>query len=221
MLPPYTILKSPKRRTISVTVSQKGITVRAPIAVSEAKIQTFLQEKQNWILKQTDRFQRETELQSEYENYQKTMIFGTIYRLKPYAGTKTVITDDAVLFSQKTKKMNDTMRKFLCALTEEYLRENLYWYQQQTGAKPSQVKLTSAKGKWGSCDSKGLIRLNYHIAMLPSELIEYVVIHELCHLTQLNHSAKFWNYVSQFYPEYKKARKEIKKYSCFLNLYQS
>lgn len=79
------------------------------------------------------------------------------------------------------------------------------------------LKLSSAQSRWGSCSSRGDIRLNWRLLQAPPSIINYVVCHELAHLKEMNHSAKFWAVVASIYPDYKLAEKELKQLSSQLH----
>jgi len=74
----------------------------------------------------------------------------------------------------------------------------------------SRVAIRNTKSRWGSCSKKGNLNFNYRIVFLPTELADYLIVHELCHLGKFNHSQKFWNLVSRAIPDYEKLRKELK-----------
>lgn len=74
------------------------------------------------------------------------------------------------------------------------------------------VSIRNQKSRWGSCSSKGNLNFNYKIVFLPKELQDYVIVHELCHLKEMNHSIRFWNLVSETIPEWKKRRQELRKH---------
>ena len=90
---------------------------------------------------------------------------------------------------------------------------------RQIGINYKSFSIISAKKKWGSCDNRGEIRLNYKLIMLKPEYIQYVCIHELCHIKHLDHSKKFWEPVAKFCPNYKKIREEMKEFSFCLELF--
>ena len=75
----------------------------------------------------------------------------------------------------------------------------------------NQVAIRNQKSRWGSCSKKGNINFNYKIALLPTHLADYVIVHEMCHLGEFNHSQKFWNLVAEAYPNHKEARSELRK----------
>ena len=106
--------------------------------------------------------------------------------------------------------------KILIALRKEakgYLPRRLSFLAKKHGFSFSRCKITHASSRWGSCSSSGTISLNIGMMNLPFELIDYVIIHELCHTRHMNHSTAFWSEVAKFDPQYKIHRNELKKYS--------
>lgn len=91
------------------------------------------------------------------------------------------------------------------------------WFQV-TGKAPLSVRIRNQKARWGSCSRKGAINLNWRLILLPPELLDYVVVHELCHLQQPDHSARFWSIVEQAMPDRKQLRKRLREYSPYLDL---
>lgn len=77
----------------------------------------------------------------------------------------------------------------------------------------NRVSIKQQKTRWGSCSSGNNLNFNYKILFLPEKLADYIIVHELCHLKELNHSSKFWNLVGKYIPDYKERRRELKKYS--------
>jgi len=95
------------------------------------------------------------------------------------------------------------------ALVENLIKK----YNEQDRFRYNKVRIKKHRSRWGSCSSKRNLNFNAKIALLPPHLAEYIVVHELCHLKEMNHSRRFWQRVEEKYPQYKMARKELKGYS--------
>ena len=102
------------------------------------------------------------------------------------------------------------LEKWYLSHAEDRLREKTARYAKIIGVKPSSVTLKSYKSRWGSCSSKGDISYNWKIIMAPHHIVDYVVVHELSHMIQLNHSPAYWRSVERFIPDYQQCRKWLK-----------
>lgn len=92
------------------------------------------------------------------------------------------------------------------------LISRLEYFNQKYNFKYKSVSVRNQKTRWGSCSRVGSLNFNYRLVLLPGELLDYVVVHELCHLKEMNHSLKFWNLVEQAIPDYKEKRKALEKF---------
>lgn len=92
------------------------------------------------------------------------------------------------------------------------------YYHKITGGRYTSVTVRDQKTRWGSCSSRGTLSFNYRLIFAPPDILDYVVVHELCHLTHMNHSADFWNMVGSVMPEYKIYRKWLKEHGHELTL---
>jgi len=89
--------------------------------------------------------------------------------------------------------------------------ERLAHFNTHYNFKLGDIRIKNHVSRWGSCSSKGNINFNYRIALLPPHLADYIIVHELCHLGEFNHSIKFWNLVGQTLPDYESLRAELKR----------
>jgi len=99
------------------------------------------------------------------------------------------------------KKYKKTALELVCS--------RLKFFNRFYGLKFGRVSIKKQKTRWGSCSQKGNLNFNYKLALIRSELADYVIVHELCHLKEMNHSKKFWDLVGLTAPEYKKLKKEL------------
>lgn len=104
------------------------------------------------------------------------------------------------------------------AYARQALGEELRALAKKRDDRYTYVGLSRAKSSWGTCDGKGRIRLNIGLVCVPPSLREYVLVHELCHLKQLNHSVAFWSEVERRLPDYRTRRKQLRRYAWVLCL---
>jgi len=91
------------------------------------------------------------------------------------------------------------------------VRDRLDYYNQFYQFKVGQISIRNQRTRWGSCSAKGNLNFNYRLVLIPEKLADYVIVHELCHLGEFNHSADFWALVAKAMPDYREARRELKK----------
>jgi len=101
----------------------------------------------------------------------------------------------------------------------DYLKKCMLYWGEITGLKVNTLRVKNHRTKWGSCSSLGNINLNWHLVMVDRSLVDYVLVHELMHLKEMNHSAKFWKCVEQFYPDYKMAKKALSERQWIIGIY--
>lgn len=125
------------------------------------------------------------------------------------------ILDKLDYFSKFTNsfKIKNTKSDFIKykETAKKLVEEKISKFNKIYKFKFNKINIKNQKTRWGSCSKKGNLNFNYKIALLPEELAEYIVVHELCHLGEFNHSVKFWNLVAKTIPEYLKIRDELKR----------
>lgn len=108
--------------------------------------------------------------------------------------------------SRRLKAMENRYREAARARFES----RVAYYHRRTGGSYTSITVRDQKSRWGSCSSRGTLSFNYRLIFAPPVILDYVVVHELCHLTHMNHSKDFWNMVAGFMPEYKEYRKWLR-----------
>ena len=151
----YQIIRS-SRRTMSLEIKPDGrIIVRAPLRLSETRIRKFVEEKQEWILKNMEKIQKRDE-------------------------------------------------------QREHVPRRVAYFAEKIGVTYGKITLRQQKTRWGSCAVNGNLNFNWLLILAPSEVLDYVVVHELCHRREMNHSQAFWKEVETILPDYRERQKWLK-----------
>jgi len=221
----YYTLHRTKRRTIGIFVDKNGeVKVHAPLYVSEKQVREVVQNKADWIIRKVNEAtQRNLDIQNrQYVSGEKILYLGKEYTLeiveKSMGKPDVSIQGDvmAVYISQglfvENRKMaiKETLTKWYRQRFAEIAKERIDKYSLQLKAVPCKVVIKEQKTRWGSCSKKGNINLNWRLIMAPVEIIDYVVVHELCHLKVMNHSRDFWSLVESIQPNCQESRKWLK-----------
>ena len=220
IVPDY--IERSKRKTLSLTVLKNGnVIVKAPISMRDEIINRFVEEKQAWI---RDKLSNIKETQNKFEDIisgSNVMIYGNKYSVVK-ADIKSIQTSNKfeliVPKKYEAEKQQKAIQTWFKKLAKKVLSERLSFIESRISLKSTSLKIGDSRGRWGSCNSYGNIILNYRVVMLPPAIIDYVIVHELCHLLELNHSKKFWQNVAKFLPNYEIHRKNIKEFGFLLEL---
>lgn len=102
-------------------------------------------------------------------------------------------------------------RRYIDA-AKEYFPKRVAYFHQFTGGTYSRITIRDQKTRWGSCSSKGTLSFNWRLMLAPPAILDYVVVHELCHLRHMDHSPAFWQAVGEVFPDYASARKWLRKH---------
>ncbi len=219
----YTLLRS-KRKTLSISIANGKVTVKAPLSASEEYIREFIDKKSGWINKKLAEHEKKTAFLGGVLDYTRALYLGVPYDILVTDKVKRVAIDGAAMLLPVKYGDGDLRIKPIAAVYKreaiKLLSARLYELSQATGMDYKSFRLTNAKGKWGSCDSDCNIMLNWRLIMIEPQLIDYVIVHELSHTVHHDHSAAFWKCVCEFYPDYKLARKKLKTYSALTLLYR-
>ncbi|MGE4341408.1 MAG: M48 family metallopeptidase [Pigmentiphaga sp.] len=222
---PYQLRRS-RRRTIGLNVSEDGLRVMAPTWVSSAEIERLLHERRDWILRhlQNWRERREHWRQhgTRWENGGRLPYLGTAIELRTsgsapthFAGDLDQPADGDVLWlalpaDASAERIRDSVQAWLRQRAQAVLDVRLQTALARTGLSITGWRLSSAGTRWGSCSSNGQIRLNWRLVHFAPHLIDYVIIHELAHLREMNHGPGFWAQVETLMPDYRAAREALR-----------
>ncbi len=121
-------------------------------------------------------------------------------------------------FTEAEMKRLQIMEKRYRNAARDVFNAKVAYYHQFTKGTYTSITIRDQKSRWGSCSSRGTLSFNYRLIFAPPKVLEYVVVHELCHLTHMNHSKDFWNMVAQIMPEYKIYKTWLREHGQELNL---
>ena len=171
----YEIIKS-SRKTIAVEVRQDGsVLVRAPRNCPQSRIDTFLKEKQAWVLAKVEE-QKEKEADS-----------------------------------MKIQPLSEAEQRLYRDKAREIFEQKVSYYAQMMGVSYGRIAIRDQKTRGGSCSGEGNLNFNWRLIFAPAGVLDYVVVHELAHRKEMNHSPRFWRVVEDTMPEYRKYQKWLKE----------
>lgn len=201
-------LRSRRNKHIRLTVGAHGVRVSSPPRARWSNIVRFLQQQAGWLATHLDQHQQK--LPPDQLLFQ-----GTTYQLQlAKTGNRVELKNNTCYLnpvSRTNKSAVQTLNRWLRSQAAEKLTSIFLQYRQQMNIQAPQLKWRETTSRWGSCSSNGNIMLNWRLIHTPSEVAQYVIIHELAHRVHHNHSKKFWQLVEQFDPAYKVHRGWLKR----------
>jgi len=213
------------RRSVSISISPKcEIIFKAPRSLPFTKIEELVAKREDWIRLHLDKIRSTQQLNFDIIHYTDMMFCGQIYHitfdenvkkitLEPnYCVVPAKYSDEQILIKQ--------LVKWYRTIALDILSKRVEYFSVLMQLQPKMVKLTNAKTCWGVCNSLGVVSLNWRLILLPHDLIDYVIVHELSHLVQMNHSKLFWKLVGSVLPDYATRRKNLKQGDYLLGLFR-
>ncbi len=218
------LIERSNRKTLSLSVMKDGaVIVKAPISMKESVINKFVEEKQNWIKEKLLIVNKTNDKFDDIIKYKSFLLYGNKYKLVLSDVKKIETTDNfEIIIPSKTEpdKILKLMKAWYKKVAKKILQDRLNFIESRIRLKSNAMKINDSKGRWGSCNTRGIIAFNWRVIMLPPKIIDYVIVHELCHLVEMNHSKKFWGLVQKFLPSYAESKNGIKEYGLLLSLFR-
>jgi len=202
-----------KRKTMGIYIDPYGnIEVKVPKETSDESVLKLLEEKWNWVLQNSKEMKEKTAGYKEkvYDHGESFLFLGNAYPIK--------ISKDISIKQDNVEFVGDTLHIYVKQHEDERIKQALkrFYYQQCKALverriqynqssfklKPRSVRISDNKSNWGSCDSNMQLTFNWKLAMAPMDVIDYVVVHEMCHMVHLNHDRSFWRLVGKILPDY-------------------
>ena len=218
----YTINKA-KIKNIYITIENGEVVIKAPWYTTRNQIQEVVESKRDWIMKKLEEYNVSPRKAKEYEDGEKFQILGESYYLNIYYKDINnailnvenekieIILPLSYAEEDNTEQIKKMIDKMYYMIAEKEVESAMEKTRKMVGLAPEEYKIKKIKYAWGTCSSRKVITINQNLMMYSRKAIEYVVLHEICHLKYMNHSKKFWEMVESYMTDYKEAEKELKK----------
>ena len=212
------------RRTIGLKITAEGLVVHAPKRINASQLQQVLLQKASWIQQKLALRENNQVSPMQWLDGEPLMFMGQdiVLSLQHHATNKTVTLQGNQLLvrSPQIDQQAFVARKVLQWFAQQALpdfKRRVELIAAQMGEKVSGVALSNARSRWGSCNSRKQIRLNWRLIQAPPHIIQYVICHEMAHLKEMNHSARFYAVQESLFPNHVQAEKELKALSAILH----
>lgn len=214
---PYELYWSTKRKTLGISVQSDKVSVTAPEGTTEDKINDLLMKKAPWIRKKLQEYEEIHPFiqEREFLSGEKLPYLGRLYRLKiikeeclqkssfKFQQGKFIATVPISLNETEYRRVIYPLyKKWVIAKATKFTQNRLNRFTAKLRENPTHIQIKEQRQRWGSCTPDGKILLNWRIFLAPTSVIDYILVHELAHLKNMDHSTDFWNTIKMILPNY-------------------
>jgi len=216
----YRLIRS-DRRTLSISIDREGaLVVRAPKHMSKRDIEAFIRQKQRWIEEKQTQVKNAADRRPQLEAGAAIPFWGDIVRIE-FGGVKKAVHQDGILWLPRTGEAAQHAQKWRLRQAQLLITPRVEYWAKQTGLVPAKIAFGSAKTRWGSMNHHTRsLRLNAALVHCPQDIVDYVIVHELVHIIQPDHSAAFHAAVRRILPDADSRRDILKQYSSLIQLWK-
>lgn len=221
-MPPITVRRLKNSRSLKLRIRDDGeIIVTAPLEIGQDIIENFIDRHRFWIKKKVDYIAK---IQHSLTTKRQKLLFrGRDYHLRlsvaPSKEPAAKFENDTLLItatSENHYEIRQIIEKLYRREAAKYFGERVPLLSDLVGKDLRRINVRSQRTRWGSCSTNKTISLNWRLVMAPDWVSDYIIYHELAHLTHMNHSRDFWRLVADYYPKYKEAESWLKKHHILL-----
>lgn len=213
----YELVRS-KIKNMYILIRNGKVIVKAPNNISENRIKDFINSKEEWINKKLKEFEKKSFKEKSYVSGEVFKVLGNDYILnieygdfeKASVNLYNEYINICVSENCETVKIKELIEKMYYKIALMIVDKSVKMWKSTLKIAPDVVVIKKLKTAWGKCNSKRKITINPDLMKYDQRVIDYVVLHEFCHLRYMNHSKDFWNMVSKYMPDYKLLRNELK-----------
>lgn len=217
----YQVKRTRRRSGIGLQIDARGLLVTVPKRGASARfIERVLQDKSGWVLTKLKGWQGRAAPPLAWHEGARLPYLGEELRLafnRAEVRGRVLKLDSHLLVTLPNPESESAVEALVTRWYRQealaLFRERVAHYATRLGVAVSKIRLSSARTRWGSCNENGAVTLNLRLVQLPLRLVDYVVAHELAHLKEMNHSARFWAQVEEVLPDYREARKQLRDWN--------
>ncbi len=209
----FSVRRSAKRKTLTITVERdRSVVVHAPSNTSDDVIQRLVESRRQWIFAKVHHAQKYRELPHppgrELVSGESALYLGRSYRIEVVADSLGGIqfTQRFVIPASHATRRQSAMREWYLGRAKEKILPRVQLHARGLGVAFKRARIVDSHYRWGSCTAHDNVTLNWRLIKAPTFVIDYVIVHELAHLIEANHTARFWNVVRTHVPQLEKAR---------------
>lgn len=210
----YTIERS-RRRTITLSIRPDGtVLVKAPYLIPRLVIDQFVEKHHDWIEKRLERISEHTKKRKAgYDEGATFLYLGKIVRLTYGKYPNIAVVGDELRFPVGLRfRVKKELEAWYIAEGKRLITKQLEKYAEEMQVTYNALLFSDTRSKWGSCTHDNRLQFSWRLIMAPILVMNYVIVHELAHTTEKNHSRDFWKRVERFNPSYRQSRKWLKEY---------
>ncbi len=206
---PIKITKKFNVGSISLRQTAEGFNLIMPSLLPQKIAIDFINKNHSWLIRNSFSLPK----QQKYTDQEQIMFLGDPYIITHHDAHRgvTEIQENKIVVYGLESNIKAKIHKFLKKELINRTEEVILYHSQTMGISYTSLDIRNTRSRWGSCSSSGRIMLSLRLALCPFDIIEYVIVHEMCHLFEMNHSKNFWKLVKQNYPTYKEAEDWLKK----------
>ena len=222
MVKPDIIIRS-YRRSLCLTITKEGeLVVHAPRKLNMNDILKYIAEKEKWITTKQNEIQTKLSINKSVIDYEEFLFLGKKYKMEILQGLKKIELTENILMvpnGEREDVLNKIRRWYITNATK-ILKDRIEYLADIMQIDYASVKICNSKTRWGSCDNQRNIKLNFRLIMLPHKAIDFVIIHELAHILEFNHSKDFYRIIQTVMPTYKVQQRILKDNDYVLRLFR-
>lgn len=209
-----------RRKNVYILIRDGKVILKVPKNYPKYKMEKIINEKEKWINKKLQEYNQKNRNVREYKDGANIYVLGNRYILKIeyYSKTRIMVKledSNFMIYFPENLQINEELikeviEKYYCKLAKIELPKYLENIAKEVNLYPSSCSVRNMKRAWGNCNTKKDIHLNTNLIKYSKQAIEYVCLHEICHLKYMNHSKVFWKMVESYMPNYKEIEKELR-----------